>query len=268
MVKLEPYFGKTAQFPLETTIQVKKGDIIALTVPTWAPALALGFGNDTSWRASRAKKQCTTTSAQTHADADRHGRSVLLPVPDRASDLQRHADLDPLGRGCRAVAGAQRAAGTRSCASARRRRRRGSIRLPILRFLGFFAPAPPEGVAASSLGRSSCRRFRVLRWLRCRPMDLVAGFRSVEVVFVFVAVVEVDVVCPAAFSALVSFGGVMFGCALGHRVRDAAAAAAGRERAAGEQQRKPASDARASAQRAPPPAIRAAPCAGRRSGSR
>jgi hypothetical protein len=65
LLKLAPYFGKTAQFPLETTIQVKKGDEIALTVPSWAPALALGFGNDTSWRASRPKKQCTSTSAQT-----------------------------------------------------------------------------------------------------------------------------------------------------------------------------------------------------------
>src|SRR5581483_611968 len=64
-VKLEPYFGKTAQFPLETTIPVRKGDVVALTVPTWAPALALGFGNDTSWRASRPKKQCASTSSQT-----------------------------------------------------------------------------------------------------------------------------------------------------------------------------------------------------------
>ncbi len=64
-VKLEPYFGKTVQFPLETTIKVKKGDIVALTVPTWAPSLALGFGNDTSWRASRQKSQCTSTSSQT-----------------------------------------------------------------------------------------------------------------------------------------------------------------------------------------------------------
>lgn len=63
-VKLEKYFGKTAQFPLETTIKVKKGDIAALTVPTWAPALALGFGKDTSWRASREKKQCASTSSQ------------------------------------------------------------------------------------------------------------------------------------------------------------------------------------------------------------
>lgn len=65
LVKLEPYFGETAQFPLETTIPVKKGDIVALTVPTWAPALALGFGKDTSWRASRSKTQCSSTSTQT-----------------------------------------------------------------------------------------------------------------------------------------------------------------------------------------------------------
>jgi hypothetical protein len=65
LVKLTPYFGKTAQFPLETTIPVKKGYVVALTVPTWAPALALGFGDDTSWRASRPKAGCKTTSSQT-----------------------------------------------------------------------------------------------------------------------------------------------------------------------------------------------------------
>ncbi len=65
LVKLAPYFGKAAQFPLETTLAVKKGDIVALTVPTWAPALALGFGKDTSWRASRPKTQCSNTSSQT-----------------------------------------------------------------------------------------------------------------------------------------------------------------------------------------------------------
>jgi len=65
VVKLEKYFGKSAQFPLTTTIPVKKGDIVALTVPTWAPALALGFPNTTSWRASRPKTQCSSTSEQT-----------------------------------------------------------------------------------------------------------------------------------------------------------------------------------------------------------
>ncbi|HLM86438.1 MAG TPA: hypothetical protein VK272_09660 [Solirubrobacteraceae bacterium] len=65
LVKLQPYFGETVQFPLETTIAVKKGYVVALTVPSWAPALALGFGNDTSWRASRPKSGCTNTSTQT-----------------------------------------------------------------------------------------------------------------------------------------------------------------------------------------------------------
>jgi hypothetical protein len=65
LVKLEPYFGKTAQFALETTLKVKKGDVIALTVPSWAPALALGFANTTSWRASRPKTSCSSTSTQT-----------------------------------------------------------------------------------------------------------------------------------------------------------------------------------------------------------
>jgi hypothetical protein len=64
-VPLTPYFGKTAQFPLATTLPVKKGDIVALTVPSWAPALALGFGKATSWRASRSKSQCSTTGTQT-----------------------------------------------------------------------------------------------------------------------------------------------------------------------------------------------------------
>lgn len=65
VVPLEPYFGKTAQFPLASTLTVKKGDVVALTVPSWAPALALGFTKTTSWRASRSKEQCTTTGSQT-----------------------------------------------------------------------------------------------------------------------------------------------------------------------------------------------------------
>jgi hypothetical protein len=65
VVPLLPYFGMTAQFPLASTLTAKKGDVIALTVPTWAPALALGFENTTSWRASRPKSQCTSTGTQT-----------------------------------------------------------------------------------------------------------------------------------------------------------------------------------------------------------
>lgn len=55
---LQPYFGTTVQFPLGRALNVHKGYLVALTVPSWAPALALGMGNDTSWRASRARKGC------------------------------------------------------------------------------------------------------------------------------------------------------------------------------------------------------------------
>jgi hypothetical protein len=63
-VQLQKYFGKTAQFPLASTLPVKKGDVLALAVPTWAPALALGFTNETSWRASRLRSQCSNTSVE------------------------------------------------------------------------------------------------------------------------------------------------------------------------------------------------------------
>lgn len=65
VVDLNPFLGQTVQFPLETSIPVRKGSILALTVPTWAPALATGLGGDTSWRASRPAGDCDDTSTQT-----------------------------------------------------------------------------------------------------------------------------------------------------------------------------------------------------------
>jgi hypothetical protein len=61
---LEPWFGMTVQFPLGRALNVKKGYLIALTVPSWAPALALGMGNDTSWRASRPRDSCQEPGLQ------------------------------------------------------------------------------------------------------------------------------------------------------------------------------------------------------------
>ena len=61
---LTPYFGQTVQFPLTTSLDVKKGYIVALSVPTWAPALALGVGNDNAWRASRDVEGCDDTQTQ------------------------------------------------------------------------------------------------------------------------------------------------------------------------------------------------------------
>lgn len=67
VVPLEKYLGATVEFALEKTLEVQKGDVVALTVPTWAPALTLGFGKETAWRASRpdSKKGCEETSIET-----------------------------------------------------------------------------------------------------------------------------------------------------------------------------------------------------------
>jgi hypothetical protein len=63
--KLTPYFGQTVEFPLTTTIPVEKGWVIGISVPTWAPALAINLAGDTSWRASRKKGTCEDTQTQT-----------------------------------------------------------------------------------------------------------------------------------------------------------------------------------------------------------
>ena len=36
-----PYLGSVVQLPLETSIEVKPGDVVALTTPTWAPVLTI-----------------------------------------------------------------------------------------------------------------------------------------------------------------------------------------------------------------------------------
>jgi hypothetical protein len=62
---LESYFGQKVQFPLDRSIPVKKGYVVALTVPSWAPALTQLTEDGSSWRASRAKNRCNDTDAQT-----------------------------------------------------------------------------------------------------------------------------------------------------------------------------------------------------------
>jgi hypothetical protein len=62
---LGSYFGQKVQFPLATSIPVKKGQVLGLTVPTWAPALTQLLSDGSSWRASRPKNGCDETDRQT-----------------------------------------------------------------------------------------------------------------------------------------------------------------------------------------------------------
>ena len=75
--KLTDYMGQMVQFPLEQSLPIKKGQYVALTVPSWAPALQVGLGSDTSWRPSRAKDACLDTATQTALIGDRRSQPFI-----------------------------------------------------------------------------------------------------------------------------------------------------------------------------------------------
>jgi hypothetical protein len=55
---LNPYFGSTPVFALDHPLTVLKGQVVALTVPTWAPMFAFNVADDNTWRASRLPEHC------------------------------------------------------------------------------------------------------------------------------------------------------------------------------------------------------------------
>ena len=55
---LDRYFGSKPTFVFDEPIPVKKGNWIALTVPTWAPLLSTNLARTNWWRSSRAKDSC------------------------------------------------------------------------------------------------------------------------------------------------------------------------------------------------------------------
>ncbi len=57
---LSPYLGQTVKFV--ANIKVQKGDIVGITVPTWAPAFAEGLPANNVWRASRLPGKCTNST--------------------------------------------------------------------------------------------------------------------------------------------------------------------------------------------------------------
>jgi hypothetical protein len=61
---LENYLGSTPTFALSRPLTVKRGYIVALTVPTWAPAFSVNLAKDQVWRASRGPKRCNDVQQQ------------------------------------------------------------------------------------------------------------------------------------------------------------------------------------------------------------
>jgi hypothetical protein len=62
VVVLTPFLGSTVVFALDQPLIVKQGNIIGLTIPTWAPAFAVGLTDNSGWRASRLAGKCTKTA--------------------------------------------------------------------------------------------------------------------------------------------------------------------------------------------------------------
>jgi hypothetical protein len=57
---LSPYLGQTVKFG--ASLPVQQGDIVGLTVPTWAPAFAQGLPSNNAWRASREPGKCVNAT--------------------------------------------------------------------------------------------------------------------------------------------------------------------------------------------------------------
>jgi hypothetical protein len=56
------FFGSAPTFVLDKPLKVKPRTIVALTVPTWAPAFAVGLPRSYWWRSSRTKGKCDNVS--------------------------------------------------------------------------------------------------------------------------------------------------------------------------------------------------------------
>jgi hypothetical protein len=74
---LSDFLGQTTTFTLDTPLRVKPNNVVALTVPTWAPAFAINQSANTRWQASRKKGKCNDTA------------DILAGTPQDALGTQR-----------------------------------------------------------------------------------------------------------------------------------------------------------------------------------
>jgi hypothetical protein len=58
--RLNPHFGSTPIFALEHPLTVLRGQVVALTIPTWAPMFAFNVSAEDTWRGSRLTDHCAS----------------------------------------------------------------------------------------------------------------------------------------------------------------------------------------------------------------
>jgi hypothetical protein len=59
---LNRYFGGKVIFALEHPLTVLRGQVVALTIPTWAPMFAFNVTGENTWRGSRKPEHCSSRS--------------------------------------------------------------------------------------------------------------------------------------------------------------------------------------------------------------
>jgi hypothetical protein len=90
---LKPYLGSTPTFGLKKALPVNGRSVIALTVPTWAPAFTVKLGKSYSWRSSRSSTACNDVEQQ--AAHERRGTTRSYGCFYRTARIEYSADFVP-----------------------------------------------------------------------------------------------------------------------------------------------------------------------------
>ncbi len=98
---LQPYLGQVVQFPLATSLPVLKGDLVALTVPTWAPVLSIQLPSGKfAYRQSRSRN-CVPPPASTQAQNIKQTAAYKCNYPGTrveysATEVTNPASVNPI----------------------------------------------------------------------------------------------------------------------------------------------------------------------------
>ena len=99
MYLIQPYLGSVVQIPLSTTIEVKPGEAIAITTPTWAPLLSINVDSKRfSYRQSRTWN-CPHPPASSQAQLTSGTvTNYACTYPGTRLEYSATEDLYPLGK--------------------------------------------------------------------------------------------------------------------------------------------------------------------------
>jgi hypothetical protein len=95
---VEPYLGSVVRIPLDTSLQVAKGEVVALTTPTWAPVLSIDLDpKKFAYRQSR-QNNCNSPPASNQAQLTiGHIASYGCDYPGTRIEYSATEDLYPFG---------------------------------------------------------------------------------------------------------------------------------------------------------------------------